>query len=279
MGAFITCSKVAHDFRRDYQIAASPLMLEIEQRVCCANYGGTSWTTRAQAEHVVSRLELSPGLRLLEVGGGAGWPGLFLATQSGCEIVISDLPLEGLRMARERAELDGLAAHCNFVAADGAALPFRDRSFDRIHHADVLCCMAPKRDMLRECRRVARSGALMAFSVISLAAAPSDDEGRRLLQLSGPPYPDAGADYALLLSKSGWDVIERLDVTAEFARCMGILLDETRARRAALLALLGEQDFAERLQRRESTRASIELGLLKREWFVASIAIDVDVSE
>ena len=129
--------------------------------------------------------------------------------------------------------------------------------------------MAPKRAMLRECRRVARSGALMAFSVISLAAAPSDDEGRRLLQLSGPPYPDAGADYALLLRESGWDVIERLDVTAEFARCMGVLLDETRARRDALLALLGEQDFAERLQRRESTRASVERGLLKRESFVA----------
>ena len=269
MGACINCPTVERDFGRDYEIARSPLMLEIEQRVFCADYGGTSWTTRAQAERVVSRLELSPGLRLLEVGGGAGWPGLFLATRSGCEVVISDLPLEGLRMARERSELDRLAARCSIVAADGAALPFRDRSFDRIHHADVLCCLAPKRDMLRECRRVARSGALMAFSVISLAAAPSDDEGRRLLQLSGPPYPDAGADYALLLRESGWNVIERLDVTAEFARCMGVLLDETRARREALLALLGEQDFAERLQRRESARASVKRGLLKRESFVA----------
>ena len=71
------------------------------QRVRGADYGGTSWTTRSQAERVVSRLELSPGLRLLQVGGGAGWPGLFLATRSGCEVLISDLPLEGLRMARE----------------------------------------------------------------------------------------------------------------------------------------------------------------------------------
>ncbi len=269
MSACSNCPTVDRDFGPDYLIARSPLMLEIEQRVRGADYGGTSWTTRAQAERVAGQLGLSPGLRLLEVGGGAGWPGLFLATRSGCEVVISDLPLEGLRIARERAALDGLATRCSIVAADGAALPFGERSFDRIHHADVLCCMAPKRAMLRECRRVARPGALMAFSVISLAAAPSDDEGRRLLQLSGPPCPDAGADYAVLLRESGWEVFERIDDTAEFARCMDVLLEETGARRDALLALLGEQDFAERLQRRESTRTAVARGLLRRESFVA----------
>lgn len=271
MSACITCSTIERDFGREYEIAQSPVMLEIERRVRGADYGGTSWTTRAQAEHVARQLGLAPGLQLLEVGGGAGWPGLFLSTGSGCEVVISDLPLQGLRIAQERAARDGLAARCSIVAADGTSLPFRDRSFDRVHHADVLCCMVPKREMLRECRRVARSGALMAFSVISLADAPSDEEGARLLQLSGPPYPDAGADYAVLLQESGWDVLERIDVTAEFVRCMDVQLDETRARCDVLLALLGEQDLAERVQRRECTRAAVERGLLRRESFVATI--------
>jgi hypothetical protein len=124
--------------------------------------------------------------------------------------------------------------------------------------------------MLRECRRVARPGARMAFSVISLAKSPADEPGRRLLRQSGPPYPDAGADYAVLLHDTGWSMIERRDVTAEFARCMAVLLEETHARHAALLALLGEQDFAERLQRRTSTQGALERGLLKRETFVVA---------
>ena len=100
--------------------------------------------------------------------------------------------------------------------------------------------------------------------------AATDDEGRRLLQQSGPPYLDAGADYAVLLHDTGWSVIERCDVTTEFARCMAVLLVETHARRDALRALLGEADFAERLQRRVSTQGALERGLLKRETFVVA---------
>ena len=153
------------------------------------------------------------------------------------------------------------------LAADGAALPFADRSFDRVHHADVLCCMERKRKMLQECRRVAGDGAKMEFSVIALARKPTSDEERRLLEKSGPPYPDAGADYAVLLFETGWKVLDCIDVTAEFVRCMDVLLQEYSARRDALLDLVGERNYAERLERRLSTQAAVSRGLLKREIF------------
>ena len=74
-----------------------------------------------------------------------------------------------------------------------------------------------------------------------------------------------------MLSATGWSVLERIDVTAEFARCMDVLVEAVHARRGALLELLGEQDYAERLIRRNSTRAAVARGLLKREIFVASV--------
>ena len=91
---------------------------------------------------------------------------------------------------------------------------------------------------------------------------------RRLLQQASPPYPDAGGDYATLLADTGWGALERIDITDEFSRCMGVLLRETRARRGALLRLLGEQDWTERLERRENTQAAVSRGLLKREIFL-----------
>jgi SAM-dependent methyltransferase len=260
----------ACDFARDYEIGQSPLMLEIEQRVRGSAYGATSWTTRAQAEAAAARLGLATGRRLLELGGGSGWPALFLATVSGCEVVVTDLPLSGLRIARARAVGDGLDNRCSVLVADGAALPFADRTFDRIHHADVLCCMERKLEMLRECRRVGRDGAAMEFSVIALAREPRGDEERQLLAKSGPPYPDSGADYAVLLLESGWNVLERLDVTAEFTNCMDVMLQEYRARRDALLNLLGEESYTDRLDRRLSTQAAVSRGLLKREIFFTS---------
>ncbi len=261
------CVGAACNFARDYEIAQAPLMREIERCVRGSDYGGTSWTTRKQAEQAAARLGLVRGLHLLELGAGSGWPALFLATLSGCDVVLTDLPLSGLRIARERAARDSLDGRCSVLAADGTALPFADHSFDRIHHADVLCCMDRKPEMLRECRRVARDTARMEFSVISLVRGPAGDAERRLLQQSGPPYPGAGLDYAELLAQTHWSVLERVDVTAEFVRCMEVLLEESHTRRDALVALLGEDDYAERLQRRSSTHAAVACGLLRREIF------------
>jgi SAM-dependent methyltransferase len=263
------CVGAACNFARDYEIAQEPLMREIERCVRGSDYGATSWTTREQAEQTAVRLGLAHGLRLLELGAGSGWPALFLATLSGCDVALTDVPLSGLRIARERATRDGLDGRCSVLAADGSALPFADHSFDRIHHADVLCCMDRKREMLRECRRVARGAARMEFSVISLARPPAGDDERRLLKQSGPPYPDAEADYAVVLEEAHWTLLERIDVTAEFARCMEVLLEESHARRGVLVELLGEEDYRERLERRLSTRAAVACGLLRREIFFA----------
>jgi len=263
------CTGATCDFARDHEIAQMPFMREIERRVRGSDYGATSWATREQVQQSVARLSLAPGLCLLEIGAGSGWPALLLATLSGCDVVLTDLPLSGLRAARARAENDRVASRCLTLAADGTALPFRAHSFDRIHHADVLCCMERKREMLDECRRVARFSALMEFSVISLAREPASDDERRLLQLSGPPHPYVDADYTVLLQRTGWTALERMDVTQDFARCMDILLQELQTRREEFVVSLGEQDYGERMAHRRSTRAAIFRGLLRREIFVA----------
>ncbi len=85
-------------------------------------------------------LALGPKTRLLEVGAGSGWPGLYLAKRSGCDIALIDLPLEGLRAAKKRAETDGMAGSCCIAKADGAALPFPGGFFDAIYH--TMCSVA-----------------------------------------------------------------------------------------------------------------------------------------
>jgi len=262
------CAGASCDFAFEYEVGKSPLMLEIEQRVRGSDYGATSWTTRAQAEATVARLGLDTGRRVLDIGSGAGWPALFLATESGCEVVLSDVPLIGLQLAARRAAHDGVDNRCSLLAADGAALPFADGTFDRVHHSDVLCCMPDKRELLRECHRVGKRGALMEFSVISLTRQSLTDDERELLTLSGPPHPDAGGDYRTLLCDTRWDVLELHDVTQEFSRCIDALLNEFAARRDELVNLLGEDDYAARIERRMSMRSALERGLFRREIYL-----------
>jgi SAM-dependent methyltransferase len=264
------CTSAECNFALDYELGQSPVMRDIERKVRGTDYGATSWATPGQVRQSVARLALRPGVQLLDIGAGAGWPALFLAALSGCDVVLTDVPLSGLRVAGARAASDGILGQCKMLAADGSMLPFPDRSFERIHHADVLCCTKRKPELLRECRRIARDDARMEFSVIFLAREPLSDDEHRVLEQSGPPYPDAGEDYGALLAKTGWNVLERIDVTAEFSRCINVLLDELDARRADLIQLVGEEDYAGRVQNRQSTEAAISRGLLRREILLVS---------
>jgi SAM-dependent methyltransferase len=213
-------------------------------------------------------LELRPGAKLLDVGAGSGWPGLYLAQLTGCDVVMVDLPLAALRIARERAAADNLAERCEAVAADGAVLPFRDASFDALNHSEVLCCTPDKLGVLRACRRVARDGSRMVFTIIALAPSLSDSE-RQIAMEAGPKFVDTEVDYAVLLGQSGWYLQERTDLTAAFLQSMRAELDGMQARADALAQVFGSDEFTERVNRQQATIAAIDSGFLRRELFVA----------
>ena len=115
------------------------LKLEIEREVLGSDYGVTAYTTRREAEQFGELLGLQPGKQLLDVGTGYGWPGLFLARTTGCDVTALDRPLADIRVADKRAKADGLTGSYWLAVGDGTALPFRDSWFDAITHTDVLC--------------------------------------------------------------------------------------------------------------------------------------------
>lgn len=250
------------------EFARSVAMRDLERSVCGCDYGSTSWTTRQGAERIAQLLELRPDAKLLDVGAGSGWPGLYLAQLTGCDVVVVDLPLAALRIALERATADRLSQRCAVVAADGAALPFKDASFDALSHSDVLCCTPDKLGVLRACRRVARDGARTVFTVIAPAPSLADSE-RRIAIASGPTFVDTPDDYAVLLDQSGWCLQERTDLTAEFLQSMRTELEGMQARARALTEVIGSDEFTERMKRRQATIAAVAAGFLRRELFVA----------
>lgn len=126
-------------FAEQYQRARRGVMLDIERNVCGSDYGSTSWTTQHEADRVAALLGLGAGTRLLDLGAGSGWPGLYLARSSGCDVTLVDVPVEGLRMAAQRAATDGHAGAVWLLVSDGATMPFASGAFDAIGHSDVLC--------------------------------------------------------------------------------------------------------------------------------------------
>ena len=112
---------------------------DIERRVLGEAWGVNGYTTVAQADALARALGLGAGDRLLDVGTGRGYPALYLAAKTGCSVVGSDTPHELLLAAARKAARENVASRSSFVAAGGAAQPFRDRSFDAVVLTDVLC--------------------------------------------------------------------------------------------------------------------------------------------
>lgn len=111
----------------------------VEREAVGSDYGNTGFTTLEQADRLLDLLELGQEDLLLDIGAGAGWPGLRLAALSGCRVVVSDLSTTGMAEARRRAVADGMAGRAQAVAATARHLPFRPEQFDAIVHSDVLC--------------------------------------------------------------------------------------------------------------------------------------------
>jgi SAM-dependent methyltransferase len=252
-----------------YSRAQSPVILSIERSVCGCDYGATSWTTRDEAERISVLLGLRPGLRLLDLGAGSGWPALYVAKTIGCDVALVDLPLSGLRIAAQRAVTDRFSGSCWVAVADAAGLPFRDASFDALSHSDVLCCLREKRAVLQACRRVIRKGGRMVFSVISVAPGLSHDDYARAVA-NGPEFIEWDTDYPTLLAETGWTGLDREDITMDFATSCHRLLRADAERQDTLAALIGAAEFAERQAGWRSKLAAIEEGLLRRELFVVA---------
>lgn len=206
----------------------------------------------AALDWLLARLDLRPGLRLLDCGAGVGGPAAYAARRTGVRPVLTD-PEEGA--CRAAVRLFGLPA-----AQAATALPFADDTFDAAWSLGVLCSV-PGEDQarfLRELARVLRPGARLGLLVFLRRDATVSE------QPEGNSFPDADG-LAGLLAGAGFTVehdrdddfgdppeqwTRRTDAVADelTRRHRGEPAWETAARQAAVMGrLLGRGEIAGRL--------------------------------
>lgn len=114
-------------------------LIESELEVLGSDYQASGYTTRSQADELGRHLRIRAGQRLLDIGSGCGWPGLYLASRLSCHVVVVDPIIDGVLVARHRADHDGMVERQSGLQGQGSDLPFAPRSFDAVVHTDVTC--------------------------------------------------------------------------------------------------------------------------------------------
>jgi len=124
-----------------------------------------TWRTIENSAAYLSQY-LEPGLSLLDVGCGPGTITVEFADRLGVGRVVGlDASAEVIGRATAEFSRDNL----NFTPGDAYALPFEDGSFDIVHAHQTLQHVADPVAMLREMRRVATPGGIVAARDVDYA--------------------------------------------------------------------------------------------------------------
>jgi len=122
---------VAHHYDLDGGIY--DLFLDADKQYSCAYYADPSMTLEeaqtAKKRHIAAKLQIEPGMKVLDIGCGWGGLALTLAEETGADVVGVTLSQEQHKVATKRAEERGLADRVKFHLQDYRTL---DDIFDRI---------------------------------------------------------------------------------------------------------------------------------------------------
>lgn len=130
-----TAARAKENVHRHYDLSGEMyrLFLDADMQYSCAYFERPDMTLdeaqEAKKRHIAAKLDMKPGLSVLDIGSGWGGLGLYLARHFEADVLGVTLSTEQHSVATERARQEGLENHVHFEIRDYRDLKER---FDRI---------------------------------------------------------------------------------------------------------------------------------------------------
>jgi ubiquinone/menaquinone biosynthesis C-methylase UbiE len=113
---------------------------------------------------------LTPGARVLDVGGGLGGPARTLAAEFACDVTVLDLTEVFCRVGEMLTVRTGLCEQVHFQVGNALDMPFPPHSFDVVWTQHSSMNIDDKARLYVEIHRVLRPGGLLALHEIMAGA-------------------------------------------------------------------------------------------------------------
>jgi len=164
------------------------------------------------------KLELTEGMRALDVGCGVGGPMRTIARFTGAHIVglnNNDYQIERAKRLNQQA---GLSPLCSFLKADFMKVPQEDNLYDAIYQVEATCHAPDKVGVYKEIKRLLKPGQLFGGYewIITEKFDYNDPDHVRIKRgiEVGNGLPDLEKPSVIVdaLKKAGFEVLEAYDL-------------------------------------------------------------------
>jgi SAM-dependent methyltransferase len=230
---------------------------ELRRETYGVDLGQTSWMNGAELAEIPRLLKIGAASKVLEIGCGAGGYALHFAATIDCSVTRIDTNSHGIHAAQHSVQAQGLADRVRFIEHDtGTPLPFSAISsanvsaetFDAVYSNDAFCHIPNRVQLLRECRRVMKPGARLAFSDALVVNGAITNEEIAVRSSIGYYIFIPRGENERLIQEAGLSFVQAIDTTQQAAEISQRWRDARAKRKTVLQQIEGEANF-EGLQR------------------------------
>lgn len=189
-------------------------------------------------ELMISKTDIKPGQRFLDVGCGTGVPAVRLARKTGCNVLGITISHNQVAQATRRAADEKLSEQVQFQYADAMAMPFESESFDGAWAFESFLNIPDLSLALREIKRVLKPGARLVIADLIETGAMSEEVRGLLTTMWQWRTQMTLPRYEALLREAGLELIDSQNVSKDVS-----LVFDKSAERVAQRASQIEQEL------------------------------------
>ncbi len=179
-------------------------------------------------EKLAEKAGITSDTKVLDVCSALGGPARQLAKNYGCYVTGLDATRRMHDEAIHRTEAAGLADKIEYKLGNALDMPFRASTFDVVWGQDAWCYITDKERLIKECARVVKPGGLVAFTDWLESGPINEQEWLALLTFMVFPYMETLDGYVTLAEAAGLQIIEKEDLSSDFAKHLPMYLDMLR---------------------------------------------------
>jgi ubiquinone/menaquinone biosynthesis C-methylase UbiE len=165
---------------------------------------------------------------VLDICSALGGPARHLAKKFGCSVIGLDATKKMHEEAKKRTEQEDLSPLVSYKLGDSLKMPFDQGTFDVVWGQDAWCYVTDKKKLLTEAARVIKPGGTIAFTDWIQVGNMSEEEWDALNKFMVFPYMETLDGYEKLLKETGFELIEKEDLSEDFAQHCHFYQDKLR---------------------------------------------------